>query len=497
MSDPGTPLVPGNPFVTKVIPEALFTEPKNIEEAKRNIDYEYWEGAIDAETKNLSDHGTWILVKYVSGMRIIKTKWVFKVKYFASGDYEKHKARLVARGFSQIKGVNFDETHAPVVRLGSLRCLIAYASNQNWTLWHIDIKGAFLNAELKEHKLYMEVPENMRKGNEGMVCELVKSIYGLKQSGRLWWFTICEFLIGLGFKQSVSEPCLFVSSKLCLCVYTDDILIAGTCVDAYQSLKKSLVSKFDINDLGEATSFVGIRIAKNDTGYRLDQTAYIDEILALYRMTDCTPADTPMQNYPSPNLTKSPACDKPFRNAIGKLRYLVDGTFPNLAPAVQILSSRQHNYREEDWTAVKRIFRWLKKVRTQYIQYGGSDERIGSSDASLSMCTETRRSTSGYIFKWYGGPVTWQCKRQTIVATSSMEAELVSLCTTAKEGVYLNKCAIDLGIPKDSLSIIIEEDNQSCIKWCENPVFHSRSKHIEVRYYFIRDMVQKREVKVI
>jgi hypothetical protein len=360
-----------------------------VSEASKNIDHEYWDRAIDVETKSLEGHGTWVLTKFMKGMRVIKTKWVFKLKFDAAGDYEKHKARLVARGFSQIKGVNFDDTHAPVVRLASLRIIIALASHKNMRLWHIDIKGAFLNAELTEHELYMEVPEYLRKGNEGMVCKLLKSIYGLKQSGRLWWFTLCNFLLDLGFTQSLSEPCLFWKDGLYLCVYTDDILVAGSSEAAYLSLKNSLKSKFDINDLGKVSSFVGIRVIKNEIGYRLDQTAYIDEILEQFNMTDCTPADTPMQNYPTPNTAKVPSCDKPFRNAIGKLRYLVDGTFPNLATAVQILSSRQHNYIEEDWTAVKRIFPWLKKVRTQHIQYGGSDDILGSSDASYAMDENT------------------------------------------------------------------------------------------------------------
>lgn len=471
---------------TKMLVE--YSEPTTYKQAVTAGDKHLWLAAIRLELERFDELGVWTEVPRKKEYKCIRPKWVFAVKFDGEGLYVKHRARLVGMGNTQIQGVNYDETFAPVVRLESFRMLLAVSSHKKWTVWHMDVKTAFLNADIDDYDIYMSYPEGYLKPKDPSRClKLKKSIYGLKQAGRLWSKKLFSVMRQMGFAQSANDPCVFSSPLLTIAIYTDDILLAGPDFDFYSRVKATLVSEFAMNDEGEVSTFCGIRVQKTDQGYRIDQQAYAQRVLEEFNMLDCKPMKTPMENRPSENPNTEPTYDCPYRSAIGKFRYLVDGTMPNLALSVSILSSTQHNYREEEWKAVKRVLRYIKYVSNQYIEYGTSDRIYASSDASYAMEPEAR-SRGGWFMHIYGGPVSWHCKKQTVTAQSSMEAEVITLNSAAKEAVWLVRLLLDMQTDVPTFTLKIKEDNQASINWTKNPVFHSKSKHILVKYHYIREL---------
>ena len=477
---------------TKMLVE--YTEPSTYKQAVTGIDKHLWIAAIRLELERFRELGVWKNVPRKKNYRYTRPKWVFAVKLDGDGNYVKHRARVVCMGNTQVHGVNYDQTYAPVVRLESFRLLLAISAKKGWKVWHLDVKTAFLNADIDEYDIYMTFPEGyMGPMDPSMCLKLLKSMYGLKQAGRLWSKKLFSVMRALGFVQSKNDPCVFISPLLIVAIYTDDILLAGPCFAFYSKVKAALIAEFDMNDEGEVSTFCSIRVQKTENGFRIDQQAYIRRVLEEFNMVDCKPQPTPMQDRPSLNVNTEPTYDCPYRSAIGKFRYLVDGTMPNLALAVSILSSYQNNYREEEWTAVKRVMRYLKHVSNQYIEYGCSDEIYASSDASYAMEPDAK-SRGGWFMMVYGGPISWNSKKQTITAQSSMEAELITLNAATKESRWLTRLLLDMQTDIPTFPLKIKEDNQATIDWCKNPIFHSKTKHIPVRYHYVREQLEEGKI---
>jgi hypothetical protein len=440
-----------------------YTEPSNYKEAISGIDKHLWIAAIELELERFDELEVWVETLRKKGHKLIRPKWVFAIKLDGNGNYVKHRARLVGMGNTQIHGINYDETYAPVVCLESFRLLMSISARKKWTVWHLDVKTAFLNADIDEYDIFMAFPDGYLRPKDPSKClKLKKSIYGLKQAGRLWSKKLFAVMQELGFAQSKNDPCIFMSPLLIVAIYTDDILLAGPSFKFYSKVKAALMSEFDMNDEGEVSTFCSIRVQKTEVGYRLDQQAYINRVLKEFNMNECKPVGTPMSARPSENTNTEPTYNCPYRSAIGKFRYLVDGTMPNLALPVSILSSAQNNYRQEEWKAVKRVLRYLQHVGTQYIEYGGSGEIYASSDASYAMEPKAR-SRGGWFMHVYGGPISWDSKKQTVGAQSSMEAELITLNSAARECVWLKRLLLDMQTDLKTFPLKIKEDNKAFI----------------------------------
>jgi len=237
-------------------------EPKSIEEATDCPERSQWEKAMEAEMRSLKENNVWDLVELPKGKKAIGSKWVYKVKTGADGLMERYKARLVAQGFSQKYGDDYDETFCPVVRLESLRALIALAVHYKLRLHQVDVTTAFLNGELEE-EVYMKQPKGfVTEGQEHLVCKLKKSIYGLKQSPRCWNTTLDSHLKDMGFTQSVSDPCMYTDAGgdlFFIGVYVDDIILAGCSDKRIKEVKDALAHKFDIKDMGKLHYFLGTK----------------------------------------------------------------------------------------------------------------------------------------------------------------------------------------------------------------------------------------------
>lgn len=492
--------------------EAL--EPRTLAEAKRRPDWLQWEKAILEELATLKAAGTWVLEEPPPGANIIGSKWVFKAKKDAAGFIARLKARLVAQGFSQIGGVDFDDTYAPVARLASSRAIIAMANRLDLLLHQVDIKGAYLNGELNDNEvLYMHFPPGYKPRDAGnRVLRLKKTLYGLKQSGRRWYQKLSSIFESLGFlKCSVDQAVFHKSDKgknelTVVAVHVDDCTIAASTLSLIEDFKAGLRKHVEVTDLGELHWMLGVEI-KRDRDARtihLSQRAYIDSIIRRYNLDDLKPLTTPMD--PAARLTpeQAPATaaehaimrDKPYREAVGALNWAALATRPDIAFAVATVARFAANPGPAHWDAVKRIYRYLAGTKDLWLTYGETKRVLeGYADADGSM-SEDRRAISGYAFLIDGGAVSWSSKRQEIVSLSTTESEYVAATHGMKEALWLRSLLSEIFEPIKPPTTLFS-DNQSAIALTRDHQYHSRTKHIDVRYHFIRWVIEQGSLRLI
>jgi hypothetical protein len=492
--------------------EAL--EPRTLAEAKRRPDWPLWEKAIEEELSTLKAAGTWRMEEAPPGANIIGSKWVFKAKKDAAGNIARYKARLVAQGFSQIGGVDYDNTYAPVARLASSRAIIALANRLGLELHQIDIKGAYLNGVLNDNEvLYMQHPPGYKPSDAAArVLRLIKMLYGLKQAGRRWYQKLYSIFIALGFKRCSVDHAVFYKIDvrkgeiIITAVHVDDCTIAATCLRLIEELKAGLRQHVEVTDLGELHWMLGIEI-KRDRDARtihLSQRAYIDAILRRYHFDELKPLSTPMDVQIRLSSEQAPASaaecaqmrDVPYREAVGALNWAALATRPDIAFAVATVARFAANPGPAHWEAVKRIFRYLSGTRDLWLSYGESKRALeGYADADGSM-NEDRRAISGYAFLIDGGAVLWSSKRQEIVSLSTTESEYVAATHGGKEAIWLRSLISEVFGPlKDATTLF--SDNQAAIALTRDHQYHARTKHIDVRYHWIRWVVEQGAIKLI
>lgn len=480
------------------------TEPITLKEAMMSPNAKEWQEAADLEYESLLENETWDLVDLPRERKAVGSRWVFKVKHHSDGQVERYKCRLVAKGYSQLYGADYDETFSPVVRFSSIRTLLSFAIQNNLHVHQMDVVTAFLNGHLEE-EIYMEQPEGyIKPGQEHLVCKLKKSIYGLKQSPRCWSKAFTEFMMEIGFKQSTSDPCVFVRSRQeleILAVYVDDLILITESTESMNELKIALKERYKMKDMGELSYILGISVIqdKEKNCVFLHQKHYIEAMLQKYGMGNANPVATPADA--NVKLRKSDGVSKPvhqytYQSMVGSLLYAAMATRPDIAQAVSAVSKFNANPDAAHLTAVKRIFRYLKGTVNLALKYEQSDSGalIGFSDADWAGDQDDRRSTTGNIFLLSGGAVSWLSKKQVTVALSTAEAEYIALSQAAQEGIWLRRLLSDLGM--EATSTVILEDNQGAIAIAKNPVNHSRTKHIDIRYHYIRECVQNGQIEL-
>jgi transposase InsO family protein len=486
-----------NDYVTTA--EAYLTEmnePECYEEAVNSKDREHWIRAMNNEMESLAKNQTWEIADLPEGAKAIPCKWVFKLKTNADGSVERFKARLVAKGFNQREGIDYSQTFSPVARLGTIRSVLSIAASERMYLKQFDVSTAFLYGQLNE-TVYMQQPEGYSNGSS-QVCRLKKSLYGLKQAPRCWNKRIETFLVQQGFKVSDADPCLYVrvnnNKILLLALYVDDGLLAATDMQDLNLFISRMKAEFEIT-VKEAAYFLGIEIEKLPEGsIKISQTGYTRRILERFGFNSCKAVATPMVKLSREEITESGKVDNktsfPYRQAIGALMFLMIGTRPDLAYSVGYLSRVLDEPSAEDIIKVKRLFRYLAGTVNKGILYR-PDYKPGElecySDADFGGCAATGRSTSGVVILYAGGAVTWLSQRQVIVATSTTESEIIAASEATKEIIWLKR--LFCSIVKLRYTPILQVDNSAAIKLAQNPEFHRRTKHIDIKYFFVREKV--------
>jgi transposase InsO family protein len=481
-------------------------DPATYAEAMRSDNNSEWTDACQYEIDALSKNNTWDLVDLPPGRKAVKSKWVFKLK--SDGRY---RARLVAKGFTQIPGIDYDETFSPVARFESIRLLLALAALEDWEIHQLDVKSAFLNGVLDE-EIYMEQPQGfIIVGQETKVCRLKKAIYGLKQASRAWNKQFHGVLIGLGFTRTYSDAGIYVYHRregdgpLFVILYVDDITILGASSEAVKRLKSDLAKRYEITDLGEIASYLGVRITRDRSRKRIeiDQSGYIKDIIDRFGMADANPHNTPLPAGAETHLIKydgeaSQSDIKDYQSLIGSLLYVQIGTRPDISFAVSRLAQYAANPSPQHLRLAKYVLSYLLGSVDTRVCYDGADGDglQGYSDSSLGDQTDDRHSTSGYVYLLANGAISWTSRRQHTVAQSTTEAEYMAMTDAANQAAWYRNILSELGYSIDD-PIPIHGDNKGAIDLALNPVTGRRSKHIDIKHHAIREYVENDQVSLI
>ncbi|KAH9684519.1 Integrase catalytic domain-containing protein [Citrus sinensis] len=374
----------------------------------------------------------------------------------------RYKARLVAKGFAQKEGIDYNEVFSPVVKHTSIRILLALVAEYELELVQLDVKTAFLHGDLEE-EIYMIQPCGFRvAGEENHVCRLIKSLYGLKQSPRQWYKRFDQFIQGQKFTRSEHDHCVYFrklpdGAFIYLLLYVDDMLTASKNRDEIERLKKQFTSEFEMKDLGDAQGILGMKIRrdKKNGSVWLTQKSYLKKVLEMFGIDDKTiPVCTP------------------------------------LAPHFKLSSSSCHKSQEErDYMA--RVPYASVVGSLMYAMYCGQ-QCIGYCDSDFAGDLDKRRSTTSYLFILGGGPVSWRSILQSTIALSTTEAEYMAATEAVKEAIWLKGLLGDLGVIQENIAVFC--DNQSAIFLAKNQTYHARTNHIDVKYHYVREIIEGGDV---
>jgi Reverse transcriptase (RNA-dependent DNA polymerase) len=469
-------------------------------EAMQRADWKQWEQAAQQEYDSIQTAGTWTLVPPPASRVAIGCKWVFRLK--RNGLY---KARLVAKGYAQKEGIDYTETFAPVAKFSTIRALLSLAAHYDLELHQMDVVTAFLNGDL-DVDIYMEQPEGfIVPGKEHMVCKLRKSLYGLKQAGRAWYQKIHQALLNLGFVSLQTDTCVYIlredSIVLVVALYVDDLLLLSNSLERLNAFKRDLSNNFRMKDLGEAHHILGIQIDRDRAAGTLSisQREYLTKLLQRTGMLGCRPAPTPLDTGAILSKDDCPTTDtadaafiRRYQSAVGAIMYAMLGTRPDIAFAIMALSQFCSNPGLPHWTAVNHLLHYLAGTVDYQLTYASDRQQplslFGFCDSDWASNQDDRRSVTGYVFMLGGGAVSWQAKKQTTVALSSVEAEYMAASQATKEALWWRMLLRELGTSATSATSLLS-DSQGSIALSKNPEHHARSKHIAIRHHFVREQV--------
>ena len=484
-------------------------EPKSTREALNDRN---WYNAMKSEISSLEKNETWDLVPRPQGKNIVGSRWVYKIKRNSDGSINRYKARLVAQGYSQVQGVDYNEVFSPVARFSAIRSLLAIANENNYEIHQMDVETAFLNGTL-DYEIYMEQPKGFQDPNKpDHVCRLKKSLYGLKQSARCWNATLDDYLLSEGYTKSDADDCIYVKlirsndieHFVILAVYVDDVVPISDDVEILASEKAKLKERFVMVDNGEIDYLLGLLIKRdrNERKLSISQPCYLENILERFNMTSCNPVATPMETgrkFSKLSDDEAPFTDTQlYQQAVGCLMYAATTTRPDIASAIGILAQYMSAPSMNHWSGIKRILRYIKGTLKYGLLFTAGDTRnhlVGYSDSDWAGDIDTRRSTSGYSFLIGCSLVSWSSRKQATVAKSSTEAEYVALSFATQEAIWLRRLLRSIGCSADSTTTIYE-DNQGAIELSRNPKHHNRTKHIDTSFHFTRERVVSKEVSV-
>ncbi|GJV16648.1 retrotransposon protein, putative, ty1-copia subclass [Tanacetum coccineum] len=464
-------------------------EPTSYKAAMLDSESDKWIDAMNAEMQSMIDNMVWVLVDLPPNCKTVGSKWLFKIKTDMDGNVHTYKARLVAKGYTQLYGVDYEETFSPVADIRAIRILISIAAFYDYEIWQMDVKTAFLNGHLDED-IYMVQPEGfVDPKHPRKVCKLQRSIYGLKQASRSWNKRFDEEIKRFGFTQNLDEPCVYQkasgSNVTFLILYVDDIIIMGNHIPSLQSVKDYLGKCFAMKDLGEAAFILRIKIYR-DRSKRLiglSQSAYMDKLLKRYKMDNSKRGHIPMQERLDLNKTQ-------------------DASTPEEVKRMQNVPYASANPGEPHWTAVKTILKYLRNTKDMFLIYGGNPEaelRVECyCDAGFETDRDDTKSQTGYVFILNGGAVDWKSSKHSTTAISATEAEYIAASEAAMEVVWIRKFISRFGIvPTINEPIKMFCNNSATLHFANEPGVQRGARHYHWRYHYVRESIALGEIKLL
>ncbi|GJU91352.1 putative ribonuclease H-like domain-containing protein [Tanacetum coccineum] len=445
------------------------SEPKKVSEALEDAS---WVEAMQEELLQFKLQQVWVLVDLPNGAKVIGTRWVYRNKKDERGVVVRNKARLVAQGHRQEEGIDYDEVFAPVARLEAIR----------------RVKSS-------------QPPGFVDPDHPKRVYKVVKALYGLHQAPRAWYATLSNFLEKHGYRRGTIDKTLFIKKDkkdiILVQIYVDDIIFGSTKKSWSDEFEALMKGRFQMSAMGELTFFLGLQVKQSHDGIFISQDKYVAEILKKFDFESVKSAITPMETKaPLAQDEGGPDVDLHlYRSMIGCLMYLT-ASRPDIMYAVCACSRFQVTPKVSHLYAVKRIFKYIKgkpKLGLWYPRESPLD-LVAYSDSDYAAANLDRKSTTGGCQFLGRRLISWQCKKQTIVATSTTEAEYVAAASCCGQVLWLQNQLLDYGF--NFMNTIIHIDNQSTICIIKNPVYHSKTKHIEIRHHFIRDCYEKKLIQV-
>jgi histone deacetylase 1/2 len=476
-------------------------EPYTVEEA---LSDSHWKAAMQTEYDALIKNKTWHLVPPQKGINIIGCKWVYKIKRKADGSLDRYKARLVAKGFKQRYGLDYEDTFSPVVKAATIRTVLSIAVSRGWSLRQLDVQNAFLHGILEEEVYMQQPPGFVEKSKENYICKLDKALYGLKQAPRAWYSRLSTKLIDLGFRPSRADTSLFIFNKggifMYILVYVDDIIVVSSTEQATTTLLKDLQKDFALKDLGDLHYFLGIEVNKVRNGILLIQHKYATDLLKKVGMTDCKAVSTPLSTSEKLSLHEGsllgPEDATKYRSIVGVLQYLTL-TRPDIAFSVNKVCQFLHAPTTVHRAAVKRILRYIKQNTQLGLNIHRSMSTLVSafSDADWAGNVDDRKSTGGFAVFIGSNLVSWSARKQATVSRSSTESEYKAMANATAEIMWVQTLLKELEV-KNPHAAKLWCDNLGAKYLSANPVFHARTKHIEVDFHFVRERVTQKLLEI-
>lgn len=507
-----------------IINENEDPEPRSIIECQNRHDWVQWKDAIEAELNSLNKRNVFgPIVLTPQSVKPVGYKWVFVRKRNEKNEIMRYKARLVAQGFSQRPGIDYEQTYSPVMDTITFRYLISLTVLQKLEMRLMDVVTAYLYGSL-DSDIYMKIPEGFKmpaalksQPKEKYSIKLQRSLYGLKQSGRMWYNRLSEYLLKKGYVNSPICPCVFIkkttSGYVIIAVYVDDLNIIGTAKEIQETVVY-LKKEFEMKDLGKTKYCLGLQIEHRPSGIFVHQSTYTEKVLRRFNMDKATPLSTPMVGR-SLNVEKDPfrPCEEneevldsetPYLSAIGALMYLANCTRPDIAFAVNLLARFSSSPTKRHWNGIKHLFRYLRGTIDLGLFYAKNAKQalVGYADAGYLSDPHKARSQTGYVFTYGGTAISWRSQKQTLVATSSNHAEIIALHEASRECVWLRSITHHIlttcGLSTNKEPTIIYEDNAACIAQIKEGYIKSdRTKHIPPKFFqFTQDLEKNKEINI-
>ncbi|TPX39984.1 DNA-directed DNA polymerase [Synchytrium endobioticum] len=469
--------------------------PVIIQQCKQSQDWPKWQVAIKSELESLIKRKVFIgPMELPTGKKLI--------------------GRLVAQGLSQRPGYDFFDTYSPVIDATSYRYVLALGRNLDFEIESMDVVTAYFYGDIQED-IFMKVPEGIciPSSIREPCVKVVKALYGLRQSGRAWFEKYAQSLIDQGYSYSKASPCIFFKTtklgKVITTIYVDDSTIMGDSA-AKNEAKQMLTSQFEMKDLGQLQGCIGSDIEQTNDGIFIHQTSYTDRILEKFNMNHSTPRHNPLECRGHHLYLYGAAQEGepllephvPYASALGALSYLANFTRPDISFSVNMLARQTHAPTKRHWDAIKQLFRYLNGTRNLGLYYlKGNLDIAGYADAGFVSDWSSGKLQTGYVFTIGGTAFSWKSTKQSITATSTTHAELITLFEATKEAVWMSSFISDLysglQVNHNVFPITIYEDNQACIRQIESGFIKSdMTKHFTPKYYFTTDMIQEGRIRV-
>ncbi|KAJ9538527.1 hypothetical protein OSB04_031260 [Centaurea solstitialis] len=506
-------------------------EPKKAHDAMKDPS---WIEAMQEELLQFVLQHVWDLVDLPIGHRAIGTKWIFRNKKDERGIVIKNKARLVAQGYTQEEGIDYDEVFAPVARIEVIRLFLAYASFKNFKVYQMDVKSAFLYGKIEEEVYVCQPPGFEDPRYPDRVYKINKALYGLHQAPRAWYDTLSSYLLENDFTRGVIDKTLFIKREkkeiLLVQIYVDDIIFGSTKSSMCTEFEDLMHKNFKMSAMGELNFFLGLQVAQKENGIFIHQSKYVKDVLHKFGFSNVKPVSTPMETHK--HLTVDPEGKEVdvhhYRSMIGSLMYLT-ASRPDIMFTVCVCARFQVQPKDSHFQAVKRIFMLGLCARqigssfgnqfllsaahvyasgSQHFRYLKGHSKFGLwyphdspfdliayTDSDYGGANMDRKSTTGGCQFLGSRLVSWQCKKQTSVSTSTAEAEYIAAASCCSQVLWIQNQMLDYGWTFLNTPIYI--DNSSALSIVNNPVKHSKTKHIEIRFHFIRDCSEKKLIQVL